>query len=257
MASSGARVTALLRSVEHPGAPALGDWDLTDVAIHLSHALDGVTAMARGGGSTLTDLWGLGDLTRALVEGEETRDLQGIADRIDATVESFLALMESAHYDGLRAWLVEGIELPLSALTCHVLNELVMHGRDIALAEGVPWRIERRHAALVLTGFLFPSAGCLGRVMVDQRAAAGVHASIDIRLRGGGRAVFRFADGDLVVEPSPTGPVDCHLSVDPEAFLLVAWARIGLGPAILRGQLLAWGRKPWLGLKLRSWMRNP
>jgi hypothetical protein len=69
--------------------------------------------------------------------------------------------------------------------------------------------------------------------------------------------VLHFDDGDLTVEPEPSGRVDCHLSADPVAFMLVGWGRIGQGPAILKGQLLAWGRKPWLGLKLRSLLRNP
>lgn len=251
------RVTALLRSVEHPTAPALADWDLTDVAIHLSHALDGVAAMANGGGSMLTDLWGLGDLTTALVEGETTRDLAEIADRIEASVESFLRGMETAKDDGVRGWLVEGIEVPLSTLTCHFLNELVVHGRDIAMAEGVPWKIDRRYAALVLTGFIFPAFAVLGRTIVDQEAARGVRASFDVRLRGGGGVVIRIDDGDLTVEPPSSRPVDCHLSVDPETFLLVGWGRISQWPAILRGQLLAWGRKPWLGVRFRSLLRNP
>ena len=41
------------------------------------------------------------------------------------------------------------------------------------------------------------------------------------------------------------------------AFLLVAWGRISQWGAIPKGQLLAWGRKPWLGVQLRSWLRNP
>lgn len=251
------RVTALLRSVEHPHAPALGDWDLTEVAIHLSHALDAVAAMANGGGSMLTDLWGLGDLTKAFVEGEETRDLGALADRMEASVERLLRGMEAANADGVRGWLVEGTEVPLSTLTCHALNELVVHGRDIATAEGVPWPIERRHAALILTGFMFPACGQLGRAMVDQQAAAGVTAAFDVRLRGGGGVVMRFDKGNLTVEPSSSGRVDCHLSVDPEAFLLVAWGRISQWPAIFSGKLVAWGRKPWLGMRLRSLMRNP
>lgn len=256
VATVGARVTNLLRSVQHPHAAALGDWDLTDVAAHLSHSLDAIAAMAQGGGSMLADLWALGDLTKALVEGETTRDLGELADRIGVSVATFLAVGD-AEDDGLRGWLVEGIEVPLSTLTCHMLNELVMHGRDIAVAEGAAWPIERRHAALILTGFLFPSLRNLGRVMVDQEAAAGVRASLDVRLRGGGGVVLRFDDGDLSVESSPSGPVDCHLSVDPAAFLLVAWGRASQWPAIFKGQLLAWGRKPWVGLKLRALLKNP
>ena len=256
VATTRVQVTRLLRSVQHPDAPALGHWDLTDVAVHLSHSLDAVAALAQGGGAMLADLWRLGDLTKALVEGESTRDLGQLADRIDATVERFLAMVESAD-DELRGWLVEGIEAPLSTLTCQMLNELVMHGRDIAMAEGAAWPIDRRHAALVLTGFLFPSLKSLGRVMVDQEAAAGARAAFDVRLRGGGGVVLRFDGGDLSIEPSSSRPVDCHLSVDPAAFLLVAWGRTSQWPAIFKGQLLAWGRKPWLGLKLRSLLRNP
>ena len=38
---------------------------------------------------------------------------------------------------------------------------------------------------------------------------------------------------------------------------LVAYGRVGqLGP-ILRGQLIAWGRRPWAALRLNSFIRNP
>ena len=67
-----------------------------------------------------------------------------------------------------------------------------------------------------------------------------------------------FDDGGMTVEASrPRQKVDCHLSVDPAAFLLVAWGRISQWQAIPKGQLLAWGRRPWLGLQLRGLVRNP
>lgn len=257
VATVGPRVSALLRSVRHPDAPALGEWNLTETAVHLSVSADALCALAQGTGALLTDLWDLGTLNKTLVQGETTRELGQLADRIDATVARFLALVGDAEDDGARPWVVEGVEAPLSLLTCQMLNELVVHGWDIAKADGAPWPIERRHAALVLTGFVFPSMDNLGRTMVDQEKGAGVRVTYDVRLRGGGRAVLRFDDGDLTVEAEPSGPVDCHLSVDPVAFMLVGWGRIKQGPAILRGQLFAWGRKPWLGLKLRSLLRNP
>ncbi|MDQ4097976.1 MAG: SCP2 sterol-binding domain-containing protein, partial [Actinomycetota bacterium] len=112
-------------------------------------------------------------------------------------------------------------------------------------------------AALVVCGFLFPVLGALGRAIVDQEAAADAHVSYDVHVRGGGRAVLRFDNGDLFVEPPGRRRVDCHLSVDPAAFLLVAWGRLDQWQAIPRGQLLAWGRKPWVALKLRNYLRNP
>jgi len=252
-----ARVTALLRSAAKVEAPALGEWDLGDVAVHLSHSIDGVLAAARGSGPLLDDIWGLSGLSSMLVKGEDTRDLVAIADRIDATVADLLTVLPKTGGQELRPWLVQGVDLSLSALACEVLNELVLHGRDVALAEGVAWPVDRDAAALVLDGFLFPVLGALGRSTVDQEAAAGVRACFDVRLRGGGGAFLRFDAGDLWVTRSASTPVDCHLWVDPAAFLLVSWGRMDQWPAIARGQLLAWGRKPWLGLRLRALLRNP
>ncbi len=257
VASAGSRVTALLRSATDPSSPAVGAWDLTDVAVHLSHTLDGITAMAEGGGSLLADLWQLPTLTATLLAGETERDLPAIADRIDASVAHFLAVVRAARPDERRAWLVKGTQLSIAELSCHALNDLLVHGHDIAAAVGAPWVISRSDARLALCGFLFPVLDRLGRAVVDQQAAAGVQASLDVRLRGGGRAFLRFQDGELSVQGSPPGTVDCHLSVDPTAFLLVAWGRWSQWPAVLRGQLLAWGRRPWLGPKLRPMLRNP
>lgn len=257
VAASGPRVGALLRSARRPGAPALGTWNVAELAAHLSHALDAVFAMSRGGGSLIDDLWGLPTLSGALVAGESERDLGVLAERIERTTADLVAHMEAAGEDSAQGWIVKGVDVPLSFLTCHALNELLVHGRDIALAEGVPWPIERPPAALVVCGFLFPAINGLGRAMVDQEAAAGQRICFHIKVRGGCDVYLRIDDGTAAVEPTPWKAVDCHLSVDPAAFLLVAWARIGQGPAIAKGQLLAWGRKPWLGLKLRSLLRNP
>lgn len=262
VAAAGPRLTSLLRSARRPDALALGEWDLRQLVLHISHSVDTATAMVNGGGNLLDDIWQLSSLSGVMIRGEGHRDLADVADRIDAGVAAFIAAQaaaEDAGHDGsaVRPWLVTGTDLSLSALTCEVLSELTVHGLDVARTEGVPWPIDRTDAALIVSGFLFPSLHALGRAVVDQAAARQVRARFEVRLRGGGRAWLCFHDGDFSIEASPGGPVDCYLSVDPAAFLLVAWGRTGQWPAIARGQLLSWGRKPWLGLKLRSWLRNP
>lgn len=256
VAVAGPRLISLLRTAHHPDAHAVGDWDVTGVAAHISHAADTIWAMSKGGGDIIEDIWGLSTLTKVMVEGEGRRPLPELADRIDASVTGFLGAMAAAADDGGHSWLVKGTEMTLPNLTCHLLNELTVHGRDIALAEGVPWPIDRTAADLIVEGFLFPSLHNVGTAMIVPEAK-GVRARLQIHVRGGGSACMRFYDGELTIEPTPLGPVDCHLSVDPVAFLLVAWSRIPQGPAILRGKLLAWGRKPWLGLQMRGWLRNP
>lgn len=255
VAEAGPRLTAMLRAVRKPDAPALGEWSLSQLAVHVSVVTDGVWAMTRGGGNLIADVWDLPRLSQVLIEGEGARTPAEMADRIDASVAGFLAAMDAADEDTSHSWLIQGTEMPLSTLTCHVLNELTIHGLDIARAEGVPWPIDKGHATLIVQGFLFPALDTLGRAMVVQDKAG--DARFEVRLRGDGRAWLRFDEGNFSVEALPQGPVDCHLSVDPAAFLLVAWGRTSQWPAIAKGQLLAWGRKPWLGLQMRSWLRNP
>jgi hypothetical protein len=253
----GARLSALLRAVNHPELPAIGIWNTTDAAVHISHGVDTVISVARGSSAMANDLWDLATLTTMLVAGESERDLPAIATRIDASVATLLGVLRDAEGNPSREWLVEGVEHPLSTIACHALNELVVHGGDIARADGAPWPVDRDIAALVLRGFLFPSVAALGRAMVDQEHAAGVKATYHVHLRGGGDIYLRFDDGDVDVSDAAPGPIDCHLSVDPAAFLLVAWGRTGQWSPILKGKLFAYGRKPWLGLKLRSLLRNP
>ena len=64
-------------------------------------------------------------------------------------------------------------------------------------------------------------------------------------------------DGVLTVNPQPEPAIDFHLAGAPVALLLLFWNRLSAQRALLSGQLVGWGRRPMLGLKLRSLMRNP
>ncbi|MGH3610308.1 MAG: SCP2 sterol-binding domain-containing protein, partial [Pseudonocardiaceae bacterium] len=95
------------------------------------------------------------------------------------------------------------------------------------------------------------------RTFVNAEKAAGLQATYELHLRGGDRIHYMFNDGSLTVEEPSTRRVDCHISADPAAFFMVFWQRQSQWNAIAKGQLIAWGRKPWLGLKFRSLIRNP
>ena len=72
----------------------------------------------------------------------------------------------------------------------------------------------------------------------------------------GPRYVIRVADGTAEVR-TVGGPVDCVISADPVTYLLVVYGRMPLGRALLRGGMLAWGRRPWLGLRFKDLFFNP
>ena len=252
-----ARVGELVRSLRRPDVSCLGTWSVVELACHLSHAMDAVSATAHGAGGFLEDLSGLAGLTSTMVASEIERDPVRLADRIEASVEAAMDWMGPAADQGLQTWFVAGVKVPISHLTCHILNELTVHGYDMAKAEGRPWPIPRHVARLVLQGFIFPVVSHIGPQLVSEQAR-GVRVTYHVHLRGGGDSTWRFDDGNLTVtQGPPTGRVDCHISADPEAFLLVTWGRISQWTAIGRGKLFAYGRKPWMGLKLRSMVNNP
>jgi Mycothiol maleylpyruvate isomerase N-terminal domain len=266
------RVTALLRSIDDPRPGAVGQWNLGEVATHLSQAWSGLPGLARqdlaplreavlnpageAGASPLRSIGELSQATVRAVNSDPERNLRVLADRIETRAQDYFSACVQADPLAPRPWLVQGSTVPQSMLTYHLLNETVMHGYDIAHAAGRRWRIDPDHAAMVVEGFLIPVIRALGSAMVDADAAAGVRASYGLRIRGGDRYHFIFNDGALRVEDPTARQVDCHISADPVAFLMVAWARRSQWPAIAAGKLLAWGRKPWLGPKFRGLMRN-
>lgn len=253
------RVTTLLRSIEDPKPHALGQWNIGDVAMHLSQVWEGLPGLARESRQApIPDVWDLGESTIVGVNSDPERDPRVLADRIDTRSEEYLRECAGADPDASRSWMVQGATVRLSTFTYHLLNETVMHGYDIAHAAGRRWRIEPAHAAMVVGRFLIPVIRALGpRAMVDADAAAGLHATYDLRIRGGDRFHLIFNDGALSIVDPAQRRIDCHISADPVAFLKVCWARQSQWTAIATGKLLAWGRKPWLGPKFRSLMRNP
>lgn len=268
------RLTAMLRSIGGTDVPAVGDWDVGDVAMHISQGWIAIPGLARrdlsgvyevlperdrtAGESLITDVWDLSSLLGDLLDADPERDLRVLADRIEERAAAFFRHCAGRSGDERQPWVVEGTTVTLCTLTCHLLNEAVVHGGDIARAAGLGWPVEPDHAIMVIQGWFLPVLAALPpRAMVDQDRAAGVRATYDVRLRGGGHVYLVFDEGAVTLEEPGGRRVDCHVLADPVAMLNVMWGRQSQWKAIAKGQLLAWGRKPWLGPKLRVMMRNP
>ena len=265
------RVTALLRSIQDPEPHAVGRWNLGEVAMHLSQAWIVVPGLARrdlsrahevlprvAGDSLIRDIGELGETTILGVKSDPERNPSVLADRIEARAEEYLSECVGADPTAPRPWLVHGTTVRQSTLTYHLLNETIMHGGDIAHAAGRPWPIEPAHAAMVLGRFIVPVIQALDpRAMVEAEQAAGLRVTYELRIRGGDRFHVIVNDGVLRIEDPSPRRVDCRISADPVAMLLVTWNRQSQWSAIARGKLLVWGRKPWWGPRFRTLLRTP
>lgn len=268
------RTVGLLRSVRQPDLRAVGEWSVAEVAMHLSQAWLVVPGLARrdlsriyevlpemegrAGDSFIADVWDLAHVTKSGVLSDPERDLEVIAGRIEERAEELFAELAGRSPEETHPWIVRGTTMPLSALVCHLLNETVMHGADVASGEGRHWRIDRRSAAVIIEGFILEVLKALPpTALVDPERAAGVRATYHVKLRGGGAFRLRFEDGSVFVVPPAGRGVDCYLAADPAALLEVIWGRQSQWRAIAAGRLVAWGCRPWLGPRLRLMVRNP
>ena len=144
------------------------------------------------------------------------------------------------------------IDLPVASLVAIQIGEFLVHGHDLAAAAERRLRIAPERARLALHGLL-----PLVPLYVDRRAARGFFAAFDIRVRGGVRFDLVFDDGEARIEEPTARRIDCRISADPVAYLLVSYGRMAPTTPALTGKIVAWGRKPWLGFKLPTLLRRP
>ncbi|MGE5136642.1 MAG: maleylpyruvate isomerase family mycothiol-dependent enzyme [Gemmatimonadota bacterium] len=255
-----ARTAGLLRTVRQPGAAVPGlTWTAAETAAHMVAEFRDYAAFARGERDAGAPLASAGRETAAQRQAAANaaqlarfpeRDLSRLADLVVPAAEDFLAAVRELG-TGERIGTSNGLAMTPPTMAAALLGELVVHGHDIARAAGVPWPISRPDAVHVIAGVMAMVPGYL-----DQRRAAGLHVSYELRLRGGPR--YRIAIDDGVAEISPPGlAADCWISADPAAFLLVGYGRTGQWGQIARGKLVAGGRKPWLGFAFGQLITGP
>jgi uncharacterized protein (TIGR03083 family) len=233
-----AQLSVVLRQITDPRPTAVGSWSIGETAQHLSGSAEYFLAAARGE----ADLERLDEIdasnARALAADPE-REPRVLADRFDRGGEALVAFARTVGGDP-SVTPFAGVEVPLSTLLGRELGEVLVHGRDIARAAGLPWHIDPSHAVLTLEAYLplFP-------FLLDRHRAAGVRLALELRVRGMRPIIVRIEGGTLVVADSRGQRVDAHLSAEPVTYLLLTWARIAPWRPILRGQLVVWGRRPW------------
>lgn len=251
-------LVALVRSVPDPGVVAVGTWTVGEVAAHLSHAFRADTDALAGRPvpeATVTKA-GIAEGTARLLAEDGERDPVALADRIAALADEFDDAVSRSGPAAVE-WL-QGLRLPPSMVACHLLNECLVHGYDIAKATGRPWPIQPGHALLALEEFVFPLIATLPpTALVNQEKARSFRARVEVRPRGGRRTVMDFDGGSLTLDTAGARDVDAHISADPRALMLLITNRQGVGKPLLKGEIAAWGRRPWKLARMLTVMDPP
>ncbi|HEX2038791.1 MAG TPA: maleylpyruvate isomerase N-terminal domain-containing protein [Acidimicrobiales bacterium] len=244
-----------------PVGAVLGHWGTGEIAAHVSHVirLDG-DALA---GTPLPHAElrpdAVAEVTDAELAADPERDPEVLAERVEAQLAEFLGRTERPASESVT-WL-GGVQLPASAVMCHLLEELLVHGYDLATAGGRSWPIAPTHAALAIVGAGAPIVTAAGpTAFVNPRHASGFRARFDIRLRGQEGVTVDFDEGLTIrvgAEARNGKPFDAHISADPAAMLLLMLNRVKPGPLALRGKVFVWGRRPWRVPRMVAAMSPP
>jgi uncharacterized protein (TIGR03083 family) len=258
------RFTALLRATDDIERRAAGtDWTIAQTAAHVSIVLTAFSAAITAEPQALTHdqylqanfptrLAAANAVTISMVDHSEAEPL---AELITAGAQRFLELVAAADptMQCDTPWYGPARTRTPDCLTALALGELTVHGYDVASATGQPWPISAEHAKLIL-GTVCPQMSPLA---VRPDAGCDAPVTYEVRLRGNGpRYIIRVANGMAEVRAAG-GQVDCVISADPATFLLVVYGRMPPGRALLRGGIVAWGRRPWLGLRYKDLFFSP
>ncbi|WP_405875302.1 MULTISPECIES: maleylpyruvate isomerase family mycothiol-dependent enzyme [unclassified Streptomyces] len=251
-------IATLLKSATDTTVPVPDSkWTVGEAAAHLALANELMADLASGqerpyGDGTPQSLAAANEQSLAAF-GE--RGAQPLASMITDQADVFVDAVDRGA--GEESAACPALVTPLGPMDRHVLASYLLthmlgHGYDLARALNRPHMIDHDRVALCMPFML----SVMPRV-VDTAAIADLAVRYAIRLRGGTEFGVSLGDGAVHVTPTPLERPDCTILIEPVTFLLIALGRRNPWRAIGRGQVLAWGRKPWLAPRFPTLFTAP
>jgi uncharacterized protein (TIGR03083 family) len=244
-------------SDSHADVPVPGlAWSVAEIAAHLVALLRqsaAFTSGARDGAAERAALPPSGGIGERMALGN-ARELDRLGERripvlrrlLESSVDEYATLI-TGRGDGDPVETLSGPEDP-AAMTAALVGEQLVHGFDLARAVGRRWTIDPGAARLTLTG-LAPFLP----YMVDAEATRRVGARIEVRIAGSPRFTLVLDHGRAAVEPAD-GRCDCWIQAQPVPYLLTGYGRVNRWLPVLRRQIRAGGRRPWIAARLGSYL---
>jgi uncharacterized protein (TIGR03083 family) len=252
---TGERFAALVDTTEsHLRATA--DWSVADTAAHVviiasvdNLLLDpnapppSIPGLMDAFAATTVDT--VGQLNDHCLRHFTERDPGKLAQRLRDEIDRLLRVSEDLDPEMRVDWL-GGSRLPLGGLLAHLVNELLIHGRDIARAARTRWEIAPEGAAMFFELFLFGLVRhSVGRLQERDEAPPDRRIAVEFRSKYTAPAVM-VVHGHETSPGEPGRDIDVRLSFDPVTLGLMLFGRVSRVRAVLTGKVVVRGRRPWL-----------
>lgn len=253
------RFRALLTGGGDPAAMATelatDRWTVADCAAHVLVIASLYVDMVRDG-APATRIPGLDDLI-ATATVDSVADLNGyalehfaerdpyrLAARLGEAVQVILDATEDTAPERTVTWL-GGSRVPVAGLLAHLVNELLVHGWDIARAVHRDWPIPDAHAALYWELFFLGMLRHDYGLLLDASVSTLPHPiAVQFRSAYTPTATIVLADGRVSLAP-PGHPYDARVRFRPARFNLMLFGRTGTVTAALRRDIVVSGPRPW------------
>ncbi|MGC4866290.1 maleylpyruvate isomerase N-terminal domain-containing protein [Micromonospora sp. DT53] len=259
----------LVRAAQHPAALATARWSIVDTAAHVVAIAAMYTSIVRPGAAPsalsvpaighqlqATTMDNVSDLNDVVMRHFTERDPEMLTQRLRAEVDQILGATENVDPATPVPWL-GGSRPPVAAVLAHLLNELLIHGWDIARVARLPWSIPPRDAALYFDLFL---VGLLtsdqGRLLDSAEPVRAGRIAVEFRSAYTSTRTLVLRDGRVSVD-EPGRDVDVRVSFDPPTLNLMMFGRISRSRAILTRKIAIGGRRPWLLPRFLRTVRAP
>ncbi|MER5423507.1 maleylpyruvate isomerase N-terminal domain-containing protein [Streptosporangium roseum] len=253
---TGDRFVEMVSSSRDPRAKVTADWSVADTAAHVATIASLYASLLRPDelphpfpaleghilAATVDTVARLNDM---VLRDFTERDPQVLGRRLRADIDRILRAGEHLDPATPVTWL-GGARVPAAGVLAHLINELMIHGWDIARATGAHWTMPPQDAALFFDMFLI---GVLrhdiGRLLDTGEPARERRIAVEFRSRHTVPVTLVLRDGRVSVE-EPGGGTDVRLSFDPATLNLMLFGRVGKVRAALTGKVRVAGPRPWL-----------
>lgn len=259
---------AMVRSAPSSGRTmATAEWTVSDTAAHVTAISFLYSVLIRQDGTprplpglqdtiSATTVDNIGVLNEQVLSLFTDRDPEVLATRLGECVSDILASTQDLDPSGPVGWL-GGSTVPRAGIVAHLLNELLIHGRDIARALGRPWTIRPADAALFFELFLVELIrNDTGKLLDNDEPPHEQRIAVRFRSRHTRPVTLVLHRGEVSAQ-EPAGDDDIKLRFDPAALNLMLFHRVGAARTALAGKVAVWGRRPWLLPRFLRTVRLP
>jgi len=250
------RFCELVSSIPDPGARATLKWSVADMTAHVTTVAFLNTMLLQAAaipfnmpGMTeaiaATTVEGVHGLNDQVMSYFTERDVDKLLGMLRDHVDLMLTASQSRDPAETFSWL-GAARLPLAGMFAHMVNELLIHGNDIARAVNVPWAMPPEDAALFFDLFYVGLvSGNTGRLLEGSKRP--LKRRIAVEFRSGYTIPVRFVVRNGKVTTEPVGPgADATVRFDPATLNMMMFGRTSKVRAVLTRKIVIGGRRPWL-----------